>query len=267
VELVREPVAARRRPERRERLDDLLADALFLLRADQLGDARRRQHRPAELVVVCVLVGPGDVEGLARRETGRGRHLLEDAGGEKVGLRRRVRGPRRKERPDHGLHRLQVAPLVPSPHLDHDRRAGPCDAPGLAERGDHVHREEERVEAGDHVEEVVLVRQRLEVADPQLGLGHVRTGQLEQRLRRVDPVDLSSPLGREPEEHPGAAAHLQHPLTRREPHAANRLLVGGHLLLLGRSPVRGPGSPEPAPLLRSLRDRCGRLHVRLLARL
>ena len=67
-----------------------------------------------------------------------------------------------------------------APDLGHDRTAGLRDAPGLAERGDHVVGEEEGVEAGDDVEGVVLVREELQVADPEVGLRHAGAREVEQ---------------------------------------------------------------------------------------
>jgi hypothetical protein len=69
---------------------------------------------------------------------------------------------------------------VGAPDLDHHGAPGLGDASGLAERGDHVVGEEEGVEPGDDVERVVLVREELQVADPEVGLGHTRAGELEQ---------------------------------------------------------------------------------------
>jgi len=68
------------------------------------------------------------------------------------------------------FHRLEVISLVRSPHLDDDARAGLGDPAGLAQRRDDVVGEEERVEAGDQVEGVIVVGKCLHVADPQIGV-------------------------------------------------------------------------------------------------
>jgi hypothetical protein len=138
--------------------------------------------------------------------------------------------------------------LGPTPDLDHDRGARLRDALGLAQRRDQVGGEEERVEAGDEVERVVVVGESLHLTHPQVSLGHAFAGDLDQRLRGVEPERLGPAVGDEAEEHAGAAADVENPLPGRDPDAPDRLLVGGHLELLVRGPVPRPGAPQGPPL-------------------
>jgi hypothetical protein len=59
---------------------------------------------------------------------------------------------------------------VRAPDLHDDLRPRPRDAAGFAQRRDHAVREEERVEASDEVEAVVVPRQVLHLADAQVGV-------------------------------------------------------------------------------------------------
>jgi hypothetical protein len=68
------------------------------------------------------------------------------------------------------LHRGEIAPLRPAPHLNRDLPTRLRDTYGLAERLHHVRGEEERVEAEDGVELVVGVGERLHLADADVGL-------------------------------------------------------------------------------------------------
>jgi hypothetical protein len=144
-------------------------------------------------------------------------------------------------------------PLGRTPDLDHDRRARLRDASRLAQRRDQVGGEEERVEAGDQVERVVLVGERLHLAHPQVSLGHAFPGDLDQRVGGVEPERLGPAVGDEAQEHPRAAADVENPLPARDPHAPDRLLVGGDLELLVRGPVPRPGAPKRPPLRRAAR--------------
>jgi hypothetical protein len=62
-------------------------------------------------------------------------------------------------------------------------------APGFATRpASHRAATEERVEARNEVERVVVVRERLHLANAEVGLGKTLARELDQRLRGVDPV-------------------------------------------------------------------------------
>ncbi len=101
----------------------------------------------------------------------------------------------------HGaLHRLQVAALRRSKDLDHDRCARLGHPPGFAQRRDHVGGEEERVEAGDEVEDVVAIGEELHVAHAQVGRGHPGAGDLDQCLGRVEAEDTRASIGRRAQE-------------------------------------------------------------------
>ena len=68
---------------------------------------------------------------------------------------------------------------MPAPHLDHDGRSRLGDTAGFADGGYDVVGEEERVEAGDEIEAVVVIRQRLHVAHLQISVGKPLVGNLE----------------------------------------------------------------------------------------
>ena len=109
-----------------------------------------------------------------------------------VGIGWRVRRARRQEGPRDLLHRFEVAALVRAPDLDHDRRARLGDAAGLAQRGDHVVGEEERVEAGDEVERVVAPRAASSISPTRRSAsGSALAGERDQRLGGVDAVRLA----------------------------------------------------------------------------
>ena len=99
-----------------------------------------------------------------------------------VGLGWGIGGAGREERASDLFHRLEVVALVRPPHLDHDRRAGFRDPARLAQRRDEIVGEEERVEAGDQIEHVIVVRQRLHLSDLELGGGQPQASELDQRL-------------------------------------------------------------------------------------
>ena len=166
-----------------------------------------------------------------------------------VRLGRRVGRARRQERPHDRLHRLEVVALVRSPDLDHHRRARLGDTAGLAQRGDHVVGEEERVEAGDEVEAVVLVRERLHVAHAQV---RIRQPALrasgDQRLGGVDARTARAPRSatrRRNTPTPQPTSSTRCPGS--SPTRSQRRLVGGELLLLAVAPSRRAGRPRAAP--------------------
>ena len=136
-----------------------------------------------------------------------------------------------------------------TPHLHDDRSAGLRHSPRLAQRGDHVVREEKRREARDEVEGGVLVGQGLHVADTEVGLGESLARERDQRLRRVDSMRLGAASGDQAEEDADAAADVEHPLAGLERDARERRLVARDVLLLADRPVGGPGAPERSPAL------------------
>jgi hypothetical protein len=152
---------------------------------------------------------------------------------------------------------------VRAPDVDQDRRAGLGDPARLAQGGDDVVGEEERREAGDEVERVVGIRQRLHVAVTQISIGQSRPCDDEQRLRRIDPVRAPTALCDEAQERPDATSDIEHAPARFEPDASERVLVVRDLLVLAQRPVRGPRAPQRAPALCTSGDG-GRCHVRFL---
>jgi hypothetical protein len=76
------------------------------------------------------------------------------------------------------------------------------DASGFAQGGDHVAGEEERVEAGDEVEGVVVVRKRLHLSDAEIRTRQPLARELDERLGGVDPMWFAAALGDDAEEAP-----------------------------------------------------------------
>ena len=103
------------------------------------------------------------------------------------------------------------------PDLDDDAGTRLGDTAGLAKRGDDVVGEEERVEAGDEVERVVVVGQRLHFADPQIGIREAPTSDLEQRLGGIQTERVRAAGCDQAQERPDAAADVEHQLRRLEP--------------------------------------------------
>jgi hypothetical protein len=149
------------------------------------------------------------------------------------------------------FHCLEVAPLMRAPHLDHDRRARPGDAPGLAKRRNQIVREEERVEAGDEVEAVVGPRELLHLTDAQVRLGQTLAGERDQRLGCVDAVRFGTALGNQTQEGSGAATDVEHAPAQLEPRAFECCLVRRALHVLAERPVRGTRTPNRSPARRA----------------
>jgi hypothetical protein len=61
-------------------------------------------------------------------------------------------------------------------------------------RSNDVVGEEEDVEPRDQIERVVLIRQRLNVADPKVRVRDALAREFEQRLGRVEPASLGPAL-------------------------------------------------------------------------
>jgi hypothetical protein len=149
---------------------------------------------------------------------------------------------------------------VRAPDLDDDRGPRLGDTAGLAKRGYDVVGEEERVEAGDEVERVVLVGQRLHLADPEIGVREALASDVEQRVGGVQAERARVAVRDEAQERPDAAADVEHQLRRLEPDTPQRLRVGRHLLVLAQRPVRGACAPQRPPAFGAARDG-GRRHV------
>jgi hypothetical protein len=132
--------------------------------------------------------------------------------------------------------------------LDDHPCTRPRDARGLAERRDHVVGEEERAKAGDEVEAAGAERQRLQVAEAQVGLRHPYAREGEQALARVDPGNMGAAVGAQVQEHAGAAAEVERAVAPLEPHAPQGLLVHRGLLLLAERPGPRPVAPQGAPM-------------------
>ena len=250
VPVVLDPVAACGGAADRERLEHGRA-GLVLPVADDGAEAAGGEHRPAHRLLVGVLVGEAVVERRVGDQAGLHGEVLEHAG---LPQRRRVepvRGRRRAEASEHGLHQPEVEALGPAPDLDHDRRAGLGDAAGLAQRLDHVVGEEERAEAGDGVEAVVGVGEVLEVAEREVGVGHALAGDREQRLGGVDAGDDGAVVGGGAQEGAAAAAGVEHGLAGAEAGALDGELVRRPHLRLGLAPVAGAQAPRVAVVLRA----------------
>src|SRR5215218_3526051 len=79
AELVLQPVPALRRAIGRQRRDDLCANGLLALGADEAGDSRRRHEQSPERLLVRVLVREAEVEGFSRAQAGGPGDLLQDS--------------------------------------------------------------------------------------------------------------------------------------------------------------------------------------------
>ena len=75
-------------------------------------------------------------------------------------------------------------------------------------------REEERVEAGDQVEGVVVVGQGLHVADAQVGAGDALAREFDQGFGRIEPERSRAAVGNQAQECAHATADVEDELTR-----------------------------------------------------
>jgi hypothetical protein len=99
------------------------------------------------------------------------------------------------------------------------------------------------------VERVVLVRERLHVAHSQVGIQKPLAGTREELRGGVESEWLRSAFGDKAEEGADAAADVEHVLRGPDTDTAQRLLVGGDLLILAERPIRGSGTPQRSPTL------------------
>ena len=113
--------------------------------------------------------------------------------------------------------------------------------------GDGVGRVLERVEAGHHVEGVVVERQLFQIAKFQSGVGKTLTCNLKERGRSVHARDLCPKIGGEPRHHPDATSRIQKPLLGPDCRLFEICVVGWRALRFpDPAPIRGAGTPDAA---------------------
>ena len=244
-----------------ERLEDRVA-RLRLPLADDRAEPAGRHHRPREVRLVGERVVPVRGERDLGDQARLRRERLERAVAPQLGRVDAARAARRREAREHRLHQAELEPLRPAPHLDDHGGAGLRDPARLAQRGDHVVGEEERVEAADGVEAVVDVGETLQVALGEVGLGDALAGDREQVGRGVEPAHRGAVVGGGAQERAAAAADVEHRLAGADAGAADRGFVRRALLGLDLAPVLSPQAPGVAVALRAgglCRDRHGNL--------
>jgi hypothetical protein len=119
-----------------------------------------------------------------------------------------------------------------APHLDDNRRPRLGDPACLAQRSHHVVREEERVEASDEVEAVVVVWQILHLADTQIDARQARAGEFDQPFGSVEPECARTTLGNLAQKGANAAADVEDRIAWPELDTLERGFICRRLLVL-----------------------------------
>ena len=157
-----------------------------------------------------------------------------------LALGRAQRGHRVVE--DGGLRALGSGEQARRDHAAHAAHPG-----GLAQRGDGIARELERVDAQDDVEDPIGKRQLLHLRLVQIGGGQPLARDREETRCDVDTAHQRAALLGEDEGQPGAAPDVEQPCTRADAGGLEKRLEERPVVALGEvCPGPGVGAPEAA---------------------